>query len=121
MKAKKGETVADMAAYQSYSNLMTLNTFTGSMDESWFFTVTAAVEARGGAALYALLEAAAEALSPQPDLANMTRCLNTLGDEIGVMVTLLARIRANCDPHVFYNKVSNEKLTFPDLTCSPIY
>ena len=38
-------------------NLSTLNTFTGSLDESWFFLVSVAIEARGAPILPLLLEA----------------------------------------------------------------
>jgi indoleamine 2,3-dioxygenase len=38
-------------------NLATLTTFTGSIDESWFYLVSVAIEARGGPILPLMLTA----------------------------------------------------------------
>ncbi|KAI8053897.1 Indoleamine 2,3-dioxygenase-domain-containing protein [Syncephalis plumigaleata] len=87
------------------SNLMTLHTFSGSIDESWFYLITTAIEARGGNAICAMLAAAQETQSDNPSMERLAEQLNLLADEIGHMVQILNRMYDSCDPYVFFWKV----------------
>ncbi|KAG0238059.1 hypothetical protein BGW42_007613 [Actinomortierella wolfii] len=85
------------------SNLETLATASGSSDESWFFLVTTAIEARGAPALSKILKAIQAARDD-----NMTALTAEL-EEIRVIITdlvaILRRMFEKCDPYVFYWKV----------------
>ncbi|KAI9591788.1 Indoleamine 2,3-dioxygenase-domain-containing protein [Syncephalis fuscata] len=87
------------------SNLITLHTFSGSMDESWFYLITTAIEARGGRAICAMLAAAKETLSATPSMQRLAEQLTILGDEIAQMAHILNRMYERCDPYVFFWKV----------------
>ena len=84
-------------------NLATLATFTGSSDESWFYLVSVAIEARGAPSIPLMLSAisAARANKPEIVIAALQGFASTL-DELG---SLLTRMYDSCDPHVFYNRI----------------
>jgi indoleamine 2,3-dioxygenase len=83
-------------------NLATLSTFTGSIDESWFYLVSVAIEARG-APILPLVLAAIQAARVD-DISNVTACLRTFAERLDDLGTLLQRMHENCDPHVFYHR-----------------
>ncbi|KAK0615289.1 indoleamine 2,3-dioxygenase [Bombardia bombarda] len=84
-------------------NLATLNTFTGSLDESWFYLVSVAMEARGAPIISLMLTAVAAAR--QNDAATVTRCLATFAERLDDLTTLLQRMHESCDPTIFYNRI----------------
>ncbi|KAK3381831.1 Indoleamine 2,3-dioxygenase [Podospora didyma] len=84
-------------------NLATLNTFTGSIDESWFYLVSVAMEARGAPIMQLGLTAIAAAR--QNDAATVTRCLGTFAERVDDLTTLLQRMHESCDPTIFYNRI----------------
>lgn len=84
-------------------NLSTLMTFTGSLDESWFYLVSVAIEARGAHTLPLMLNAIAAARIN--DSRTVTECLRTFAETIDEIGTLLTRMYENCDPHVFYHRI----------------
>ncbi len=84
-------------------NLATLNTFTGSLDESWFYLVSVAIEARGGPIIPLMLTAIAAAR--QDDAAAVTRCLRTFAERLDDLGNLLQRMHEDCDPTIFYNRI----------------
>lgn len=84
-------------------NLSTLTTFTGSLDEQWFYLVSVAMEARGGPAIPLMLSAIDAARSDDPE--NVTRCLRSFAEILDELGTLLVRMYENCDPHVFYHRI----------------
>ncbi|KAK3682847.1 Indoleamine 2,3-dioxygenase [Podospora appendiculata] len=84
-------------------NLATLNTFTGSLDESWFYLVSVAMEARGAPIIPLMLTAIAAAR--QNDAATVTRCLSTFAERLDDLTTLLQRMHESCDPVIFYNRI----------------
>ena len=84
-------------------NLATLNTLTGSLDESWFYLVSVAIEARGGPIILLMLTAIAAAR--RDDAAAVTRCLRAVAERLDDLGGLLQRIHENCDPVIFYNRV----------------
>ncbi|KAI5860838.1 Indoleamine 2,3-dioxygenase [Durotheca rogersii] len=84
-------------------NLATLLTFTGSLDESWFYLVSVVIEARGGPIIPLML--AAIAAARQGDSATVTRCLRAFAERLDVLGRLLHRMHENCDPGFFYNRI----------------
>ncbi|KAL1918908.1 uncharacterized protein VTP21DRAFT_2289 [Calcarisporiella thermophila] len=87
----------------SLDNLTTLHTYSGSLDESWFYLVTTAIEYVGAPALPAILEAIQAVRSE-----NHVRLLESLTEVRSAIVkinSLMPRMYERCDPHVFYHKV----------------
>lgn len=84
-------------------NLATLNTFTGALDESWFYLVSVAIEARGGPIITLMLTAIAAAR--EGDTATVTRCLRGFAERLDDLGTLLQRMHENCDPTIFYHRI----------------
>ncbi|KAL6715515.1 Indoleamine 2,3-dioxygenase [Lecanora helva] len=95
--------IFDDEPIDNLENLSTLATFTGSLDESWFYLVSVAIEARGGPIITWMLDAiaAARANNIREVTARLQACAERL-DEVG---TLLQRMYENCDPHVFYHRI----------------
>lgn len=84
-------------------NLATLLTFTGSLDEQWFYLVSVAIEAKGGPAIPLMLEAIEAAREGRTDIVtDRLRSAAEILDELG---TLLVRMYESCDPHVFYHRI----------------
>jgi len=84
-------------------NLSTLMTFTGSLDESWFYLVSVAIEARGAPLLPLLLNAIAAA--QQGDSRTVIESLHDFAETLDELGSLLTRMYENCDPHVFYHRI----------------
>ncbi|KAJ5367755.1 hypothetical protein N7541_001696 [Penicillium brevicompactum] len=84
-------------------NLACLQTFTGSLDEQWFYLVSVAIEARGGPSIPLMLQAITAARTG--DSQTVTDCLQRLAETIDETNTLLQRMYDNCDPYVFYNRI----------------
>jgi indoleamine 2,3-dioxygenase len=84
-------------------NLATLTTFTGSIDESWFYLVSVAIEARGAPILPLMLTAIQAARVN--DSRTVTACLRAFAERLDDLGTLLQRMREGCDPYVFYNRI----------------
>ncbi|KAH8725489.1 Indoleamine 2,3-dioxygenase [Phaeosphaeriaceae sp. PMI808] len=84
-------------------NLVALHTASGSDDESWFFIISNAMEARAGPMIKMMLSAI-EAV----DLGDTKTVINSLEyfkssiDDIG---TLLERMDERCRPQVFYHEI----------------
>ena len=84
-------------------NLATLNTFTGSIDESWFYLVSVAIEARGAPILDLMLTAMEAARANDEN--TVTRCLCTFAERLTDLTNILQRMHDSCDPAVFYNRI----------------
>lgn len=84
-------------------NLSTLTTFTGSLDESWFYLISVAIETRGAPLIPLML--AAIGASRLNDSGTVMTCLRTLAEGLDELGALLQRMYENCDPHVFYHRV----------------
>ncbi|KAK6531557.1 hypothetical protein TWF281_008351 [Arthrobotrys megalospora] len=84
-------------------NLATLHTFTGALDESWFYLVSVAIEARGATILPALLDAIHGARENNLDL--VVSHLQFFAERLGELTHLLGRMYENCDPHIFYSRI----------------
>lgn len=87
----------------SLENLATLNTFTGALDESWFYLVSVAIEARGGPIITLMLTAMAAAREGDTD--TVTRCLCSFAERVDDLGVLLQRMNENCDPTIFYHRI----------------
>ena len=84
-------------------NLATLNTFSGAIDESWFYLVSVAIEARGAPIISLMLTAIAAAR--HGDSAMVTRCLRTFAERLTDLTNILQRMHESCDPTIFYNRI----------------
>ncbi|KAL8691799.1 MAG: hypothetical protein Q9218_003045 [Villophora microphyllina] len=87
----------------SLDNLSTLTTFTGSLDESWFYLVSVAIEARGAPTIPVMLKAIHAAR--HNDSAMVAMCLRNFAERIDELGALLQKMYENCDPHVFYHRI----------------
>ena len=85
------------------SNLATLHTISGGMDESWFYLITVAIEGCGARALPSIVEALRAVSCGQTE--ELTRHLLVVENAIADMTTTLMRMPENCDPYIFYNRV----------------
>ncbi|CAK7269865.1 Indoleamine 2,3-dioxygenase [Sporothrix epigloea] len=84
-------------------NLATLTTFTGSIDESWFYLVSVAMEARGGPMIAILLKAMAAVRADDAEM--VTACLCTFAERLDDLGELLQRLHERCEPTVFYHRI----------------
>ncbi|KAM6515425.1 tryptophan 2,3- dioxygenase [Fusarium solani] len=84
-------------------NLATLTTFTGGLDESWFYLVSVAIEARGAPIIPLMLTAIAAAR--HGDAAAVARCLRTFAERLTDLTTILQRMHESCDPTIFYHRI----------------
>lgn len=87
----------------SLENLATHMTFTGSLDESWFYLVSVAIEARAGPIVPTMIEAIAAAR--RGDSTKVVECLRTFAERLDEIGGLLERMYESCDPHVFYHRI----------------
>jgi len=85
------------------ANLDMIDTFTGSLDEKWFYLISVAIESRG-APLIPLMLHAMEAAS-RNDRATVTNCLHSFAERLDELGSMLVRMYDNCDPHVFYHRI----------------
>ncbi|PNS19199.1 Indoleamine 2,3-dioxygenase [Sphaceloma murrayae] len=84
-------------------NLQALHTFTGTDDESWFYIISDAMEARAGPVLQSML-AAMQAVE-RDDLLFVLGSLASLEKSLLEIGKLLERMYERCDPHVFYYQI----------------
>lgn len=87
----------------SLENLATISTFTGSLDESWFYLVSVAIEARAGPIVPMMMDAIAAVR--HDDSRVVVECLRSFAERLDELGSLLQRMYENCDPHVFYNRI----------------
>lgn len=84
-------------------DLATLHTFTGSLDESWFYLVSVAIEAHGAPVVPRMLDAIHAARKGDAD--TVLEFLNFFAQILEELTALLVRMHESCDPHVFYFKI----------------
>lgn len=84
-------------------NLSTQMTFTGSMDESWFYLVSVAIEARAGPIVPLMLDAIAAARDNEIDV--VTKALRSFAERLDELGALLERMYESCNPHIFYHRI----------------
>lgn len=84
-------------------NLTTIDTFTGSIDESWFYLVSVYFEYKGAKCITRGLDAM-QAVRDD-DMAKVTECLQYLAESIDMLGSVLMRMEEMCDPHCFYYRI----------------
>ncbi|PVU98024.1 hypothetical protein BB561_000150 [Smittium simulii] len=87
----------------SFANLATSFTFTGTLDESWFYLVSAMIESMGGDILQyggKMIKA-----STDGDAKAATDGLNDLTGAIKKMIKYLNQMYESNDPYIFYWKI----------------
>lgn len=89
--------------FDTLDNLATLNTFTGAVDESWFYLVSVAIEARGAPTIQLMLDAIEAAA--QNDSDHVIASLQTFAERLDELGGLLVRMYENCNPDFFYHKI----------------
>ena len=95
--------IFDSERVDTLANLDTIDTFTGSLDEKWFYLISIAIEARGGPIIPLMLHTIRAAT--YGDRAAVTECLETFAERLDELNTMLNRMYDNCDPHVFYHRI----------------
>lgn len=85
------------------NNLKTINTFTGSLDESWFYLVSVYFEYKCAPCIRTGLNAIKYAREDKPE--KVTECLKELAESIDYLGSVLMSMEEMCDPHVFYFKL----------------
>ncbi|KAI1655903.1 indoleamine 2,3-dioxygenase [Daldinia decipiens] len=89
--------------FRDLDKLKALHTFSGTEDESWFYSVSVAMEAEGAYIIPTMLQAL-EATQHR-DYSTIIRALDQLKICIGKLGRLLDRMDEKCDPMVFYHQI----------------
>lgn len=84
-------------------NLACLNTYTGSLDEQWFYLISVAIESRGAPSIPLMLQAISAARTGNSRV--VTECLQSLAEMLDEITTLLERMYEHCHPYVFYHRI----------------
>ncbi|KAJ3108253.1 hypothetical protein HDU97_001787 [Phlyctochytrium planicorne] len=84
------------------SNLAMQHTFSGSMDEQWFFLISIAIEAAGAPALPAIISCL-EAID-KGDHKSLLENLRIIESTIAICAAVLIRMYEKNDPHVFFHR-----------------
>lgn len=84
-------------------HLATQHTYTGSIDESWFYLISVELEKKGGPCIAHGLDAL-KAIREGND-EKLEEFLQLLAEDIDSMSALLSRMTELCDPHAFYNRL----------------
>ncbi|CAI2163268.1 6547_t:CDS:2 [Funneliformis geosporum] len=85
------------------NNLATLITFSNTLDESWFYLVTTAIEGFGGRALTSIMTAIQAVYDGNDE--QLINALKVISSTISDINATLQRMFEKCDPYVFYWKV----------------
>ncbi|KAI1109514.1 Indoleamine 2,3-dioxygenase [Nemania sp. NC0429] len=89
--------------FTDVDKLEALHTFTGTEDESWFFVLSVAIEARGARIIPTMLRAI-DAVKHE-DYETVTRALDDMAACIMQVTPLLDRMIERCDPMLFYHHI----------------
>ncbi|KAK6203608.1 tryptophan 2,3 dioxygenase [Scheffersomyces amazonensis] len=84
-------------------NLTTINTFTGSIDESWFYLVSVYFEYTGSFTLKVGMDALKAAYENND--AKLIENLQNLAESIDHLGSVMMKMEEMCDPHVFYFRI----------------
>ncbi|KAK0647104.1 Indoleamine 2,3-dioxygenase [Cercophora newfieldiana] len=96
-------TSSTSASFRDLDAVHSQHTFTGTLDESWFYSVSIAIEASGAPLIPSLL-CALEAAS-RGDFPPATHALDSFVASVQHLSTFLDRMDENCDPDVFYHQI----------------
>ncbi|TGJ78408.1 hypothetical protein E0Z10_g10359 [Xylaria hypoxylon] len=89
--------------FTDLNNLKALHTFSGTEDESWFYVLSVAVEARGARIISLMLQAMD--VIKHKDYETVTHALRNMATCIRQLTQLLDRMSEKCDPMVFYHQI----------------
>lgn len=95
--------MTNIPLYHCHSNLTTLATYSGSLDESWFYLTTTAIESAGSKCPAAILSSISHIRDGNYD--GLKLDLTTVRDALADINTVLHRMFEKCDPYVFYWKI----------------
>ena len=84
-------------------NLCALTTFTASVDESWFYAIPTAIEARGAPIIPLALEAFQAVSLDRVDA--VIACLKEICVIIEALAALLTKMYEKCHPAFFFNEI----------------
>lgn len=93
----------DEAGDLSLENLDIIQTFTHLYDERWFFMVHAAIEARAGRLLKAIVDAISAVT--REDVQTVLDCLREVRIGLVDVVKIFHRMPEHCDPDIYYQHV----------------
>ncbi|KAK9480704.1 Indoleamine 2,3-dioxygenase [Lipomyces japonicus] len=85
------------------SSLATLHTFTGSIDESWFYLVSTVIEIKGAQCITHMLDAMHACRRDLPH--DVIVSLQSLAEKVDDLIPILTRLPEQCDPHTFYYRI----------------
>lgn len=89
--------------FRDLDKLQALHTFSGTEDESWFYSVSVAMEAEGAYIIPVMLRAL-EAIGHR-DYLTIIKGLDEMAACVGALGRLLDRMYERCDPMVFYHQI----------------
>ncbi|EGV60303.1 tryptophan 2,3- dioxygenase [Yamadazyma tenuis] len=95
--------VPDESNVWDLDNLTTINTFTGGMDESWFYLISVHFEYKASFTVNTGLKILEAIEQDAPEL--VTKHLQTLAEMIDHLGSVLMRMEEMCDPHIFYFRI----------------
>lgn len=84
-------------------NLATINTFTGSIDESWFYLVSVYFEYKGANCITNGLETL-KAIREE-NISKVAENLQHLAESIDKLGSVMMKMEEMCDPHAFYYRI----------------
>ncbi|MGK0387805.1 MAG: indoleamine 2,3-dioxygenase [Maribacter sp.] len=87
----------------SIYNITTIIQFQGSIDESWFFLMTAVIEKNGAVAIKYIVDAILAV--KKDDEHEVSYALGKIKKVLNEITQNLKDIRKHCDPYVFYHRV----------------
>lgn len=85
------------------NNISTVNTYTGSIDESWFYLVSVYFEKNGADCISTGLEILKEIRND--NIKKVISNLQTLAENIDKLGSILMKMEEMCDPHTFYFRI----------------
>ncbi|KXL50941.1 MAG: hypothetical protein FE78DRAFT_136826 [Acidomyces sp. 'richmondensis'] len=89
--------------FSDLENIHALHTFTGTRDESWFYMISVAMEAKAGCIIPTMLRAVEAAnVKDYPVIIQALEAMETCIRDIGA---LLDRMHEKCDPIIFFNHI----------------
>lgn len=95
--------IFDAERVDTLANLDIIDTFTGSLDEKWFYLISVAIEAKGGPLIPLMLRAIEAAT--RYDRETVKQCLKIFAETLDGIGTTLTRMYDECDPHIFYHRI----------------
>lgn len=84
-------------------NSRVLYTFTGTLDEAWFYQISIAIEAHGAHIIPIMLQAMDAVI--EDDARTIISSLHEFTSCLGQCSIILKRMYENCSPEVFYHRI----------------